>query len=1054
MGRGLAIVIVQHPGTSGDVLLTSLIADKTPLTVLEAADGVSVAADHVYVMPADKALSVIDGNLSATDVSQCQGLRMPIDHFLCTLAIDQGRRAVGVILSGTGIDGTHGLAEIRSFGGATAVQEPATADFAEMPQHAVAAGHADVVLPPGKIAAFLVQRADELATETAQQREEAHLEAILTAVRRCTGHDFHCYKRGTLERRIRRRMALHRLVGYDGYARLVRTDKGEATALRKDLLINVTEFFRQPEAWRVLEEKVIAGLVAEAKPQSTLRVWVPACATGKEAYSLAALLAENIERRDKKLGLQMFATDADASAIEMARSGQYSEDDLKGVSQERLARFFTRRDGRYEVVKQLRELIVFSPQDLLSDPPFSRLDFISCRNLFIYLDQSVQKKIIHLFHFALRESGYLFLGSAETVSGEENLFEAVSQKWRIYRKLGVATPVGLHLPLRPASRPPVVIPAPGLQPRPTLPGITHQVIAEWFGPPAAVVDRKGTLLYLHGHVEDFLQMAAGQQTGLLVDVAREGLRNRLAAALLEAVNDNVKVTVSARVKKDQAARRSVPVKITVSPIRHPREVAGLLLVTFEEQKLPKSARAAAAREEPHSDLRQLEDELKITREELSSTIAQLEQSNEHFKAANEEVTSANEELQSTNEELETSKEELQSLNEELNAVNQRLHDKVIELEQASNDVANLLTSGDVATIFLDKELKVRRFTQAITKLLGVVETDAGRPLAHIHRKFKDEALLGDARRVLVDLTPATAEVQAESGEWYLRRILPYRTGDDRIEGVAITFTDVTVLKQAETKLAYLASFPEQNPNPIVEVDFDGGVRYMNAATQRLFPDIRERGAGHPYLADWATTVRPLREGRADTTIRDVAVGERTYEQQCCFVARDRIVRIYGRDVTQRTRAEDALRESAERYRLLAETMLQGVVHQDANGAIIAMNPSAERILGKTREQFLGSSSVREERDTIREDGSIFPGLEHPAMVALRTGQQMRGVVMGVLNPQDAAYRWISVDAVPVFRPGQESPAEVYTVFEDITERRQAEEALRESEQRYRLLFAA
>jgi two-component system, chemotaxis family, CheB/CheR fusion protein len=675
-------------------------------------------------------------------------------------------------------------------------------------------------------------------------------------------------------------------------------------------------------------------------------VWVPACTTGKEAYSLAALLAENIERCDKRLGLQIFATDADASAIEMARSGQYSEDDLKGISQERLARFFSRKNGRYEVVKQLRELIVFAPQDLLRDPPFSKLDFISCRNLFIYLDQSAQKKIIHLFHFALRESGYLFLGSAETVNGEGDLFETVSQKWRIYRKLGVATPVGLHLPLRPAGGPPVVIPAPGLQSRPTLPGITHQVIAEWFGPPAAVVDREGTLLYLHGHVEDFLQMAAGQQTRLLVDVAREGLRNRLAAALIEAANDNVKVTVSARVKKDQAARRSVPVKITVSPIRHSREVEGLLLVTFEEQKLPKSARASAAREAPRSDMRQLEDELKITREELSSTIAPLEQSNEHFKASCEEVTCANKELQSTNEELETSKEGLQSLNEELNAVNQRLHDKVVELEQASNDVANLLTSGDVATIFLDRELKVRRFTQAITKLLAVVETDAGRPLAHIHRKFQDEALLGDARRVLADLTPATAEVQAESGEWYLRRILPYRTRDDRIEGVAITFGDVTVLKQAETKLAHLASFPEQNPNPIVEVDFDAGVRYVNAAAQRLFPDIRERGAGHPYLVDWATTVRPLRERRSDATIRDVAVGERTYEQQCYFVARDRIVRIYGRDITEHRQAEEAL----QRANASLDRQVQDRTAELARRAVQLRALAAELTLSEQRER--------------------------------------------------------------------------------------------------------
>jgi two-component system CheB/CheR fusion protein len=790
-GLGMAVVVVQHLEAGADVLLASLISDHTQYKVLEAADGVLLAVDHVYVVPAEKSLSVIDGKLSVQDVSPCQGMRMPIDHFFCTLATDQGRRAVGVILSGTGGDGTHGLAEIKSLGGVTAAQDPGTAQFAEMPRSAIEGGAADVSLAPEQIAAFLVQRADQRAALTARQEDDVALEAVLLAVRSFTGHDFHCYKHGTLERRIRRRMGLRRLDSYDDYARLLRTDTVEATALRKDLLIGVTEFFRQAEAWRDLEEKVISELVAAAKPQATLRMWVPACASGKEAYSLAILMTEAVERSGKKLGLQLFATDADATAVDVARAGRYCEEDMKGISQSRLRRFFVRKRGRYEVVKQLRELIVFAPQDLTSDPPFSKLDLVSCRNLLIYLDQSVQKKIIQLFHFALREGGCLFLGSAENINAQDNLFAPLSQKWRIYRKLGVATPVGLELPLRPVSKPAITIPAHDVPPRLTLPAITHQAIAERFGPPAAVVDRKGTLLYLYGRAEDYLQIAPGEQTGLLADAAREGLGNRLASAVLQAVSENKKVSVSARVKKD---RKSVPVKISVSPMRHPHEAEGLLLVTFEQQKLPKAAPAGVEGDAPHSDLRQLEDELKITREELSSTIDQLEQSNEHLKASNEEVTSSNEELQSANEELETSKEELQSLNEELNAVNQRLQDKVAELEQTGDDVSNMQTSGDVATIFLDRELRVRRFTPAITKLLSLIEGDIGRPIADITRKFDDKTLLADAQQVLVDLVPATAEVRAEDGAWHSRRILPYRTKNDRIEGVVITFNDVTELK--------------------------------------------------------------------------------------------------------------------------------------------------------------------------------------------------------------------------------------------------------------------
>jgi two-component system CheB/CheR fusion protein len=842
--RGLAAVVVEHLDAGSDALLVSLIAERTRFEVVEAADGAAVLADHVYVMPAGKSLSIIDGKLSMQDVSPCAGLRMPIDHFLCTLAADLGRRAVGVLLSGTGIDGTHGLAEIKALGGATAVQDPVGAEFPEMPRNALAAGHADAVLSPEAIAVLLVERLEALAALTAEQLERAALESILAAVRNATGHDFHCYKAGTLERRIRRRMGLRRVETYDDYARSLRGDRDEAAALRKDLLIGVTEFFRQADAWRVLEEKAVAELVAGAKAQSTLRVWVPACATGKEAYSLAILLAETVERSGKKLGLQIFATDADATAVDQARAGVYAEGDLKGISAARLRRFFARKNGRYEVVKPLREMIVFAPQDLTSDPPFSKLDLVSCRNLLIYLDQSVQKKIIQLFHFALREGGCLFLGSAENISGQDNLFAPLSQKWRIYRKLGVATPVGLDLPLRPSAKPAMAIPQ-ASQPRPTLPALTHQALAERFGPPAAVVDRKGAVLYLHGAVEDYLQVAPGEQTGLLADAAREGLRNRMSSALLQAVTENKRVSVVSRVKRD---RKSVPVKVTVSPMRHPREADGLLLVTFEEQKLPKAAQPAAEGEAPHSDVRQLEDELKITREELSSTIEQLEQSNEHLKASNEEVTSANEELQSANEELETSKEELQSLNEELNAVNSRLQEKVVELELAGNDVTNLLTSGDTATIFLDRQLRVRRFTPAVTKLLSLVEADAGRLIGDIHRKFHDDGLLLDARRVLVDLLPASAEVQAEDGDWYLRRILPYRTKEDRIEGVVITFSDVTDLKQLADALRCSEQSVRQSEiryRELVQNANSAIIRWKRDGTVTFFNEYAESFFGYP-----------------------------------------------------------------------------------------------------------------------------------------------------------------------------------------------------------------
>jgi PAS domain S-box-containing protein len=1066
-GCGLAVILAPHLGPGGDAVLISLCQSKALLRVDQAAEGMPLLADHIYVMPSRSVLSLINGKFSVQDASQCEGLRMPIDHFFCTLAADQGRRGVGIILSGSGKDGTQGLAEIKAVGGATAVQDPQTAEFPDMPSSAIAAGHADAVLPPQNLGAFLADCLAETSRLTAQQAEGAGLDAVLAAVRNAIGHDFHCYKRPTLARRTRRRMTLHQLDSYDDYARMIRTNKEEAAALRKDLLIGVTEFFRQAEAWGVLEEKVVSDLVQRAPAGSTLRVWVPACSIGKEAYSVAMLMVENIERSGKKLALQVFATDADASAVDIARSGLYAEEDLKGLSRKRLERFCVRKNGRYEFVKELRGVIVFAPQDLLSDPPFSKLDLVSCRNLLIYLDQAVQKKIIQLLHFALRDGGYIFLGSAETICGQDNLFDPVSQKWRIYRKLGVASPVGLDLPLRPASKPAVTVPPAASRTRLTLPSIAQQALAERYAPAAAVADRKGALLYTHGNVGDFLEVPVGEATGLLADAAREGLRNRLSGAMVQAVTENKKIVVQARVRK---GKKSIPVKVTVSPMRHPREADGLLLVTFETLRLPKSAPVAASGESPHSDMRQLEDELKITREELSSTIEQFAQSNENLKASNEEVTASNEELQSANEELETSKEELQSLNEELNAVNQRLQEKVVELEQASNDVSNLLTSGDVATIFLDKRLSVRRFTPAVTKLLSLIETDIGRPLADITRKFKDDALLDDAQRVLVDLTPATAEVRAHDGEWYNRRILPYRTKDDRIEGVVITFNDVTDLKeladalrcseqtvrQSETRYRELV----QNANSaIIRWNRDGTITFFNEYAQTFFGYSAQEAVGKNV----GFLVPPRDSAGLDlaTLPQDVVANPEKYannvNENLCRDGRKvwmawtnkpildetgQVAEILavGIDVTERMRAEEALRESEQRYRSLFDNMLDGyaycrMIYQNGlpcDFVYLGVNDAFERFTGL--------------KDVVgKKVSQVIPGIAGSSPKLLQTYGRV------AMTGQPERFE-IYLDSLKIwFLISVYSPAKDHfvTVFDNITHRKQAEEELRQAAENLR-----
>ncbi|HEX7599650.1 MAG TPA: CheR family methyltransferase, partial [Polyangia bacterium] len=492
-----------------------------------------VLADRIHVMPSDRFLNITGGRLTLHKPVQCDGMWMPIDHFLCTLAHDFLRRSCGIVLSGAGSDGTLGLSEIKAFGGRAFVEKPGSAVLPEMPQSAIDAGVADVVLAAGAMAeaieAAAVQAREEVRRTLANSQEtKADLQDILNILRAKIGYDFSGYKPNTLVRRIRRRMALGKLESYADYAVFLQDHPEEVALLQKDLLIGVTEFFRQPQAWEIVEEKIVATLVENAQPGSEIRVWVPGCSTGQEAYSLAMVLTEQVKKSGKKLGFQIFATDSDPAALATARSGSYSKNDIgENVSAERLKRFFERKEGRYQILKQIREQIVFAPQNLTADPPFSRLDLISCRNLLMYLEQPVQQKIIVLFHFALRNGGFLFLGTAETTGDREDLFEPISKKWRIYRRIGIGRPAGVEIPVRPAgqAQPPAgTIPVAATVTRMTLASAAQQMLLDRFAPACVMIDRKLHVLYVHGKVEDYLTFPTGELTTRIVDMAREGLR--------------------------------------------------------------------------------------------------------------------------------------------------------------------------------------------------------------------------------------------------------------------------------------------------------------------------------------------------------------------------------------------------------------------------------------------------------------------------------------------------------------------------------------------------
>ena len=854
---GMAFVVIQHLDPTHESLTAELLGKHTKMPVRQVAGDTAVERDHVYVIPPNRDLGIGQGVLRLTPPPARRATRMPIDFFFRTLAEDQQERAIGIVLSGSGTDGTLGLKEIKTVGGMALVQDPTTAQHDGMPRSAIAADAADHVLTVEKMPEMVLKytRHPYIAMPRRDPAVEKgvsdDLTGVLALLRTRLHFDFSGYKPGTLVRRVRRRMGLRHAEHLPDYLQLLRSDPDEVKALFKDLLIGVTRFFRDPEAWHYLEEKVLPPLLREREAGAPLRVWAAGCGTGEEAYSLGMLLIEQSQAAQWSGPIQVFASDVDKEALDIARAGIYPESIAADVPPARLRRFFVKDGFHYRVSKELRETIIFAEQNLIADPPFSKLDLISCRNLLIYLSPNVQKRIISLLHFALVEGGHLFLGSAESIGSAEDLFETVSKQWRIYRRIGPTRYDMLGLPATAARGPipePVADPLAPSRANRLLTRVQQQLL-ERYAPAGVVINRRSEILLFVGRTDLYLTQPAGAPTDDLLTRVREGLQTRLRALVRQVITDHEPQAIALRVRRDNAWHR---IRVAVEPLQLPGDTEGLLLVSFadEEETKPGPAPEAASsavteRDEPL--VRQLEAELKASREDLQGTIAGMEASNEELRAANEEVMSVNEELQSTNEELETSKEELQSLNEELNTVNAQLQSKIDEVERTSNDLDNLLTSTNIATVFLDGQLRIRRFTTAATRLFTLIASDVGRPLADIAPAFTDPTLLTDAATVLKTLTPRQAEVATREGRWYMRQVLPYRTQDNRIEGVVITFSDVAAealhgarsnLEAALNKLtaseAQLRTTLDTAADAIITIDESGRVHSFNHTAEKIF----------------------------------------------------------------------------------------------------------------------------------------------------------------------------------------------------------------------------
>jgi two-component system CheB/CheR fusion protein len=1026
---GLAFVVVIHLSPDHESILAELIQRCTRMKVVKVEGALKVEANSVYVIPPGKVLQSNEGELTLAEIPDGHARHVVVDIFFRTLADSHGAHAAAVVLSGLDGDGAIGIKRTKERGGLTVAQDPEQAIHPSMPQSAIDTGMVDWVLPVQDMPARLLSYfrleqavslpAEEPPTDAQQARQdadEAELRDVLNFLRTRTGRDFAHYKRATVLRRIGRRMQVNGVDNLGGYLNCLRTRTGECAALLQDLLISVTNFFRDPECFHALRTHIPA-LFEDKGPNDTVRIWVVACATGEEAYTLAMMLTEHARTLDAPPLIQVFATDLDEQAVQAAREGVYPGAIEADVSEDRLRRFFLKEHRGYRVRRELREMVLFAVHDVLRDSPFSRLDLVTCRNLLIYLTREAQNRVFETLHFSLLANAKLMVGSSESIDEGSPLFHILDKKHRIYAQRPT-TRTGLPMPQAAATlsraletqyatrNGPVTAgaafdiqhtfttqapaPAPAQRSRDSARngpwGDVHLQLLERLAPPSLLVDGEYDIVHLSPSAGRFLQLAGGEPSRNLLRAVQPELRIDLRAALYQAAQQGSEVHVPPMAMS--VAGGSVQAALRVIPAHEGGEA--LFLVLFEVQDAGgESTDAKAARLAADPLARHLDAEIERLKAQLRDTVEQYEASTEELKASNEELQAMNEEMRAATEELETSREELQSINEELTTVNQELKTKVDQLSHSNSDMQNLMDATQIATIFLDRQLRITRYTPAAVVLFNLIPGDIGRPLTDMATQLDYPELGGDAQRVLERLVPIEREVGQSNGSWYLARLMPYRTVDDRIAGIVFTFIDITERKQAEEMRLWLSAVVSSTSDGIVSFSLDQTILSWNSGAQRLFGYTAEEAIGQPMgmLAsdagdEPANLVEEVAAGRSIEnveTVRRRKDGSQVHVALTLSPIKDPGGHVLAgtamvRDISAARAAAEALRQSEERLRLIIESALEyAIFSTDLERRITSWNTGAERLLGYAEEEVLGrpadvifTPEDRESRDPEKE----------------------------------------------------------------------------------------